>query len=88
MLRNNLIQNCPINVSDVTNDCAMFGINLDGAWGKTVQQKPDRVVLDYVSISKDFVKLNKFVTLVVDVMFFNSAPFIITMSRGIKFVTD
>ena len=42
--------------------------------------------MDYVAVPKDFLKLHKFVTLVADVMFVNSAPFITNMSHGIKFV--
>ena len=47
----------------------------------------DRVVMDYVAVPKDFLKLHNFVTLVGDVMFLNGAPFLITMSRGKKMVT-
>ena len=84
---NNMVQNCPITASEVTNDHTMFGLNLDGARGKTVQQKLDRVVMDYVASPNNFIKLHNFVTLVVDVMFVNSASFLITVPRGINFVT-
>ena len=52
-----------------------------------MRQKPDRVVMDYISVPKDFLKLHEFVNLVKDVMFVNGAPFLITMSRGINLVT-
>ena len=42
--------------------------------------------MNFVAISWVFLKLHKFVTLVEDVMFMNSATFLITMSRVIKFV--
>ena len=41
----------------------------------------------YIAVPKDFLKLHKFVTLVADVMFVDDAPLLITVSRGIKFVT-
>ena len=37
MVRNNMIQNCPITASDVTNSQNMFGPKLTGTRGKTVQ---------------------------------------------------
>ena len=44
-------------------------------------------MVDYVAVTKDFLKSHMFVTLVVDVMFVNGAPFLIIMSCGMKFVT-
>jgi hypothetical protein len=43
--------------------------------------------MDYVAVSREFMKLHKYVTLVADVMFVNGVTFLVTMSRGIKFVT-
>ena len=43
--------------------------------------------MDYVSVPKDFLKIHKFVTLLEYVMLVDSAPFLITMSCSIKFVT-
>ena len=45
------------------------------------------MVIDYVSVTNYFIRLHKFVTIVEDVMFVSGAPFLITMSHGIKFVT-
>ena len=42
--------------------------------------------MDYAVLSKDFIKLHKFVTLMEYVMFVNSKLLLIKMSRGIKFV--
>ena len=87
MVSNNMIKKWPINASTNTNIHIIFGTNLAGNRGKTVRQKTDRVVMDYVTVLKDFIKLNKFVTLVADAMSVNGATFLITMSHGIKFVT-
>ena len=87
MASNNMIQNSPITAYDVTNTHTMFGLNLTGTRGKTVQQNPVRLVMDCVAIPNDFIKLHKFVTIVADVTFVNGVPLLITMSRGIKFVT-
>ena len=65
----------------------MFGLNLAGTRGNTVRQKPDRVVMDYVTVPKIFWNLQKFVTIAADVMFLNGAPFLMAISRGVKFAT-
>ena len=87
MVNNNMIQNCHITSSDVTNAHTMLGPNLAGTRGKTVLQKPDRVVMDFISVPNNFLKLHKFVTLVADMIFVNAAPLLVTMPHGIKFFT-
>ena len=42
--------------------------------------------MDYVDVTKDFLKLHYFVTLVSDVMFVNGATLLITIPCGINFV--
>ena len=79
MASNNMIQNSPITAYDVTNTHTMFGLNLTGTRGKTVQQNPVRLVMDCVAIPNDFIKLHKFVTIVADVTFVNGVPLLITM---------
>ena len=81
-----MIQNFPITASGISNDRNMFGPNLAVTRNKTVQKNPDRQVMDYIDVSKYFLKLQKFVTLVVDMMSVNSAPLLSTMACGIKFL--
>ena len=69
-----MIQNFPITASCITYSHKMFGTNFSGNRDKTMQKNPDRVVMDYVSVPKDFIKSNKFVTLLEDVMFVNDKP--------------
>ena len=64
VVRNNMNQNYPITASDITNAHTMFGTNLAGTRGKTMQQNTDRPIMDCVVVTKDFMKLQKFVTLV------------------------
>ena len=83
MAINIIIKKSPITAYYVTNDHTMFGTNLAGTRGKTVQQNTDRVVMHYFAVPKYFLKLHKFVTLVADVMFVNGATFLINVSHGI-----
>ena len=86
-LVSNNLDNVPFTVTDIRNAKTIFGPDLAGVRGKTVRESPKHVVTDVVAIPRDFMKLHKFVTLVADVMFVNSVPFLVTSSRGIKFVT-
>ena len=54
---------------------------------KTTRQAPEHVRTDYVAVPRDFLKLQKNVTLIVVVIFVNNLPFLITMSRNIRYVT-
>jgi hypothetical protein len=55
--------------------------------GKITRTKLEHVSVDYVKIPQDFGEMNKYVTLVADVMFVNGLPFLLTSSRGIILVT-
>ena len=48
---------------------------------------PDPVVENYVAIPRDFVSANKHLTLAADVFFVDGIPFLLTLSRQVKFVT-
>jgi hypothetical protein len=87
MVRGNLITNCPITVQGIDNANCIFGPNLANLRGKTIRTKPEHVHIEYVQIPWDFVELHKYVTLVVDVMFVNGLPFLVTSSQGISLVT-
>ena len=50
MVRNNLIPECPITSTDITNARAIFGPDLPSMWGKTVWTTPAPVVTDYVAV--------------------------------------
>ena len=72
-----------------SNECFFFfwGDNLANKRGKTVHQKPDRVELDYVDIPMALLSANKSVTLVADIIFVNSVPFLVSASQNINLIT-
>ena len=76
MVSSKIIDNCYVVASDVTNSRTLFGPNRPGLRGETVQQRPERVILEYLDIPRDFYQLHHFVTLTVDMMFVNSLPFL------------
>ena len=87
MVSGECIDNCPVIASDVTNARTIFGPNRAGLRGKTVRQRPERVIPEYLGIPKDFYRLHHFVTLTADVMFVNGIAFFTTLGRDIRFGT-
>jgi hypothetical protein len=86
MVSNNLIANCPITSSNITNVHRIFGPDLASIQGKTVRRTPAPVVADYVAVPHGLVDANKVITLAADVFFVNRMAFLLTISRRIKFV--
>jgi hypothetical protein len=88
MVCEKLIANCPVTVQEVHNANQFFGTDLANLRrNKTTRTKPEQVKVDYVKIPHDFIKMHKYVTLVADVLFINSLPFLVTSSRGINLIT-
>jgi hypothetical protein len=86
MVREKLLTNCPVIVRNVNNAHHIYGHDLANVRGKTTRGKPEHVQIEYVQIPWDFVKMHKYMTLAVDVMFVNGLSFLVTSSRGISLV--
>ena len=52
MVSSNMIKNFPIDSTDVSNACAIFGPYFASVRGKTVQRKPKSIVEEYVVVPK------------------------------------
>ncbi len=87
MVSSNIIKNCPITVSGVTNAQNIFGPDLASVQGKSMQRTPAPVVVDYVAVPWLLVKANLIVTLAADVFFVDGTAFLLRVSTRIKFVT-
>ena len=81
------LTDCPVTILDVNNNHKIFGPILGVTRGKAVRQNPEHVTTNYVAIPRDFLTLQRFVSLVAHVMFVHNKTFLTTMFRGIKFVT-
>ncbi len=55
MVRGNMIQNCPVTPTAITNVRAVFGWDLPNLRGKTVRRTPAPVVSEYVLVLKEVV---------------------------------
>jgi hypothetical protein len=86
MVRLNQLKNCPLTHNKVKNALTIYGHDLANTRGKTVWCQPDHVVTDYVEIPVDILSFNRNVTHVGDVMFVNSIPFLVLVSRNINLI--
>ena len=87
MVSNKTLDNCPVIPADIPNALAIYGLHLPGVRGYTVRKKPDRVETEYLSIPDDYRRLHHIVTLTTDILFVNGVPFLVTLSRKIRFLT-
>jgi hypothetical protein len=86
LVSSNMISNCPIAPTNITNPRAIFGPDLASVWGKTIRRTPPPVVADHVAVPHTVVERNKVVTMATDIFFVDGMPFLVTLSRNIKFV--
>ena len=83
-----LLKNNDDSPAAVTYACTLFEPDLANVRGETVRIKSDVVLENYVAILKDFVLANKHLTLTADVFFADGIPFLLMLSRRVKFVTS
>jgi hypothetical protein len=88
MVRSNMIRNCPITPADVKASNKIFGPDIASLKGKMTRNTPEPVLTDYIKIPRAIIDINKNVTLAADVMFVDSIPFLISVSRNVKFTTS
>jgi hypothetical protein len=87
MVRSGMILNCPVTPNAVPKAHPIFVPNLAGVRGRTVRRPPDSVTTNYVQIPCTLLERHQQVTLVVDIMFVNGVPFLVSVARGLNLVT-
>ena len=87
MIEGNLIMNCPVTIDDVNAAEKIYGASIAAIKGKTTRQKPVPVKSDYIKVPEELIARNKILTLTADLMFVNKIPFLVTLSRTIRFST-
>jgi hypothetical protein len=83
----NMLKDCHITNDNFTNANKIFGTDLATIRGNTVRRRPKRVITDYVNIPRMLVEVNQRVILAADVMFVNSVPFLVSISRNMNLIT-
>jgi hypothetical protein len=87
IVEKNLLKDCPVVRADVLAAEDIFGPNLGALKGKTVRHSGNRVRPEYEQIPSEIMERYTDVTLCIDIMFVNKLPFLVTISKHIKFGT-
>ena len=86
-IENNLLPNCPVTRRDVLMAEQIFGPDVGSLKGKTVRRQPPRVKVTEVALPRTIKQHYQEVTIGCDIMFVNKIPFLMSISRHIRFGT-
>jgi hypothetical protein len=81
------LRNCPVTSNDIRTATDIYGPNLGSLKGKTVHRPSPHVRIGCDPIPREIYDRHHNVTLAIDIFFVNKIPFLLTVSRNIKFVT-
>ncbi len=79
-VRQNMLEDCPVTNDNIHAAHNSYGPDLASIRRETVGRKPVWVVIDYVEIPLNFITIHGQVTLVADLLFINSIPFLVSAS--------
>jgi len=83
----NQLPNCPVTRVDIANAENIFGPDVGSLKGKTTRQAPPKVRVPRSLLPPEELDRHRDVTLCADLMHINGVPFLISVSRKIKFGT-
>jgi hypothetical protein len=81
-----MLKDCPATNNNIHNAHNIYGPDLASIRGKTVRRKPECRVRDYLEIPTRILAIHGRVTLVANIMFVNSIPFLVSASRSINLI--
>ena len=81
------VENVPFDRINVSNSRRIYGPALEDVRGKTTRRKPVRVKESHVDVPRAVAERLRYLTMAADVFFVDMIPFLVTMSRGLQFVT-
>jgi hypothetical protein len=87
IVENNLLPNCPVTRDDIIAAEKTFGPDVGSLKGKTVRRTGEHVQHVGITVPSELMAMYRKVTIGADIMFVNKLPFLVTISRNIKFCT-
>lgn len=81
------LKDCVIKGQDIINARNIFGPDVGSLKGKTTRRKEPHVELMTRPIPEDILQRHREVTVCFDIMFVNGTPYLVSISRAIKFCT-
>ena len=89
MVSDNIPKNMPIGLNNVADALAIYGPHVSSLKGAKTREKTYPRVGEggKLEIPRDFYRLNKFLTLTVDIILLSGIPLLVTFSRNIKIIT-
>ncbi len=85
ILRQNIIQNCPVTTKDVDIAEKIFGKDIAALKGKGVRRTPRPAVADFIEIPKELVEQHRSIELCIDIMFACGIPMLTSIDRTIRY---
>ncbi|MGC9293591.1 MAG: hypothetical protein ACP5EP_12880, partial [Acidobacteriaceae bacterium] len=85
ILRQNIIQNCPVTPADVDLAEKIFGPDIGTLKGKTTRKAPPRVKEDLVEVPPELKEKHKNLTFCMDILYVNGMPMLTGIDRSIRF---
>ena len=82
-----MVTNCPVTSTDAISAFNIFGKDLDSIYGKPTRSTPATVSTDLIKIPRTLLRNHRKLTVEADLMFINTLPFFVTISRGLAFIT-
>ncbi|MGC8547339.1 MAG: hypothetical protein ACP5MU_06790 [Thermoplasmata archaeon] len=85
ILRQNIIQNCPVTLADVDLAEKIFGPDIGTLKGKTTRKAPPRVKEDLVEVPPELKEKHKKLSFCMDILYVNGMPMLTGIDRSIRF---
>ncbi|KAG7374846.1 reverse transcriptase RNA-dependent DNA polymerase [Nitzschia inconspicua] len=81
------LRGCPVTKRSIQIASDVFGPNLGSLKGKTVHRPSPHVQTNFDPVPPEILERHRVVTLATDILFVNKIPFLLTVSRHLRFVT-
>lgn len=86
IVEQNILRNCPVERRHIQAADDIFGPDVGALKGKTTRRTTAHVSSDRNPVPTEILQAHQHVTLAIDIMFINQLPFLVTLSRALRFI--